>query len=906
DSISIASKVSISSWFPVLEVILIESGTLISYLTEIKDKIDQGTIHLIPKVVNGIEYKRHLLSESSPYFRSEWIPISRNIDSLISDNSVEQLRVYISQKIHSFQAAIDLGDKVGDNLQISFLLNNQLFFSKLLEYSSKDYNEGKKIDDAVKKDLIRLIKLKEEDADSFRVVSFFDPDDIAGFQIPPFTDPLGSEIFASIPIKHGTNWTVKSAPFRSLISLVDKGESELSPRRLLEDQDRLIISNGFDASTRLGRTNPVVINYLLDGYKKSRDTIFQIPEVIIEEDNAKESEIIFEADTIDGIGFAKNVTKGIGLLKLYGLVKRLGKVGQPTQLPYLFAEKELFADPTTTINGIKDCLNNSPSESSTVYILTVHGMKDKKPDHYDYMAKNLALKMGYLLESDSLKKTSSKDLPGNNISPTSSGPSNSNPFDSLFGIRELIFKNSEGNRIVFEIVHWSPMTRPVKKRIQELKELGLETARDANIKTSFTHQTIKKLVVEDGFVDVFLALGERDFRKSLGNSISQGLQEIYEKKKLKSDDSHNVFLITGSLGSGLLYEYLIDKIGDTDPLTVEGINSTQSNQALTRDDLQVIRQKLAPLNNLRIDPLTASPDSVFSVWQDLMKRKREREVLKLVMEDVSTWYMMTNQIALIGLKYFDQNRRSRKFEDQIWQELEDQYTLPEDQRFSLNMDVLAFHDPNDVLTFPVSPSKDPMLSDNFRVHNVPVRTANGFNLNTLETYKLLRTIDKKIYKELKKSYRDERKILEPFIEKSDSSLKDNKNMLSEEEANAIKEKLSELDANFKEIVNRNYELVKSEIKFVNQMKRVAREKENMSFDITLIDDYLSKTKKYKNRLRTWKRKRCVFLVPGFYEIIDQESREIKPYQPFIIRFDKAHDQVSKNGRVIDVMVNGIK
>ncbi|MCI4668209.1 MAG: hypothetical protein MRZ79_08730 [Bacteroidia bacterium] len=894
--------------------LLVDNPQLISFHNGIIQDIEEGRNELVKKKYQDLICRiKDLMPPSSLYFKNEIHESYLMAKSHIDANKFEELKDTLSYMVKQiYMKDMELGDNIGQKLKMSFLLNNHLVFSKIMEYSSKDYRQGLEIDDLVKKELIGLFSLKQK-GDPLKVVSFFDPNDIIGFPFDSVYQKGRSipgkktfnENFFNIPIRHTNEWRVQSAPLKGIVGLIDDGSSDLSPLKVLDKNDKVIVSNGYDAPSILSKTNPNVLKYIVRGFhpEEPKPDSLKLANFIVEPVQEAPKTKSVKWGSVEVKKKKRSLSKGIkGGGDLIATLQKGGKIAKPTDLPYLYPEN-LYKDEEFQVDGIKQYFQRAKGlkPGAKLYVLTIHGMKDKKPDHYDFMAKKMAKQMGFVLRYDRLLTIPVRK---------SYNPKEKNGLESLFGLREMTFKNSEGKEIVFKVIHWSPMTRPIKERLNLLSKNGKKEAEKYGIETSFTHQTVKDIIVQDGFVDVFLALGDRDFMNSLGKSIAFGMGRI--EKVLKEDDQ--VIFISGSLGSGLLYEYIINKITDKPaysipalPISLDELYGFKDSELQDTGNLEKVKDYFK-VNKEAIEhgfgPDTMATAELWEYYRNLAERQKERKVAKRLIAQTRAWYMLTNQIALIGLKYFDEERRNRPFNEQVWHELEKNYQLEEvSERFEFDMDVLAFNDPNDVLTMRVGPiNSSSQLKDKFRVKNVPIRAVSGYDVEIFHLYQLIRKVDKYMYRKIKKDQK------ERFPRSGWCAYKKsiNKSSLPKEDKKKAKKKAKEefycLRNQYKDIRLRRVNSLNDEIAHLTSITS------NMAIDPTIRHEayrqLVTKEKELKLE-KEWQKDHTVFLIPGFYKIFDKDLAKKNFKQPYIIRYDKAHDQVSKNGRVLSTIINGL-
>ena len=363
-----------------------------------------------------------------------------------------------------------------------------------------------------------------------------------------------------------------------------------------------------------------------------------------------------------------------------------------------------FDLPSDTIDfkGLEDGFKNN---DTLINILTIHGISTKNPDNFDIMIYGIAEKMKFNLEPKIKIFNMAKHYSGK--------------MAGVSQIRLIEFCNTKNQKLRFFDIYWSPMTFPVKKFLNELdNEGGMDERR------GFFPKSVKDKMVNDGLSDVTLMINK--FGPELHHCLDSAFHLMLMDDPFsptisninKNDKRKNNYFISGSLGSKLLFEYF-----------VTCLDTAQLNRT---DSLMPYREHIsqAATNNAR-----------------------------LMREKLHTFFMLTNQLPLVALKNLDPNM-------EYTQENYIRHTYSNWDALSPNHDdlnIVAFNDPNDILSFILPPCTESEIN----VTNVQLNVANGIEFNVYHLVKLLKKLDGLIFLLSKRNIKEIRKDIKKDEEYSD-------------------------------------------------------------------------------------------------------------------------------------------
>ena len=416
--------------------------------------------------------------------------------------------------------------------------------------------------------------------DTVQIVSFYDPNDLFGFPIPKDEQNGTNITLINVPISHSTQWTIDGQRLkRDYLYRLPIGEMKDQLSYEIGNQQEFNVLTNLEEPSEDAKNNKHVFNYLLNGNANvgvnGRRFTHADENPSSKDQNKPKGEKLKVKDGIEWkINNRLRREKNVLNLGTLLLIRKASSMIRTVELPHT-------SPPDTAISGIRACIR----ENKTTHILTVHGMGSKDSNHFDGMAEGLATRLGFVPDHTHrplIADTTGRDIP--------------------YSIRQLAFLNGEGKQLFFYIVHWSPITRPIK---EQLAELNRAAANDPDIESSdksLIHRTLKDKIIIDGFVDVNLSLGNGGFLEMMSDAVSHGMNLILQAHQLHGEEEkQNVFLVSGSLGSKVLYDHITKSLKEP-----------------------------------------CSRDHVHELG------KCDKDITQFVMNKTRRWYMLTNQLPMIG------------------------------------------------------------------------------------------------------------------------------------------------------------------------------------------------------------------------------------------------------------------
>ncbi|MBL4657349.1 MAG: hypothetical protein JKX73_05065, partial [Flavobacteriales bacterium] len=543
--------------------------------------------------------------------------------------------------IKIINAQISRDSSVLGKIEGVYLISNQLPFASLF-YTKKDQlNSFYQMDTNIYRSFRPLYKK----GDPLTIVSFYDRNDPFGYHLPKSLDTnltivnvqaQNAPVFAFDPRK----------AIRELVPMVKNQNSSGFIFDLL-DQDKNVqeLLFSIDQPQEMARSNAGIIKSIVKGISDTTRHRNGIPMPSTEE--------VVGRKFRQGLGgrMAANFTAK----RLARMVRRFEV--KPAVLPFKALSLEV-----DSFTGIQ----KSVDTNDLTQVITVHGMRHKTPNHFDEMIMGLVKNLNFY-ETPTLDTV-------HTCFPLDCDPkprtrllrdSTSEEIDYLAGatsVRVLEFENSNDKKLRFYVVYWSPLTYQGKEWLKKTSRLEEKSA---------LTRLLNKDLISYGLGDVALVLN--GFEDPLHATFSEAFKLAERDNKLPAKE--NAFIITGSLGSKLLYDYVSELHHST-----------------------------------RVDS---------------------------VMKRLDKWFMLTNQLSITSFKDIELGVHGPDLYKHYMNNWDD-----DPNRDSLH--IVAFNDPNDILSFRVPDSSNGIT--NPHVTNAYLNLANGFSVNMRQLLRFTHKIDKGLMK----------------------------------------------------------------------------------------------------------------------------------------------------------------
>ena len=527
-----------------------------------------------------------------------------------------------------------------------FLLSNQLPFTSLLSLKNNRTDNAKSYTDNLYFDLMEYAC--RSGAKPLNIVSFYDSNDGFGYKLPPSFAPTLNVV--NVQIENSYNLSFNPVKLtRDYISPRIKDPKVRNQVLPLIDQEHMkqkLVFN-FEGPAEYARYSSRIVKNII--HFNGIDSLPASPKVIPNPPKKKK-------------GRGKRFLEGIAVKGLENALREID-VSRST-LPFRLPSNQIL-----DFDGIR----KSTEVNEVTKVLTVHGMRYAKPNHFDAMITLMAKQLDFYE-----KPTCDMDY---YFDETCEAFVDKGLVANHGTIRIMKFENANGKSLVFYDVYWAPITLPPKKWLNDI-------CHDAS--ASITSQKLKEEIVNDGLGDVLLAFN--GFKENIFSLVDKAIYMMNEEvdpqcftcgylKKIPQPVKKNTFMISGSLGSRILYEYLLDT------------------------------KRMAASY---VDSVLVRTDKIF---------------------------MLTNQLRLIGLKEMPAALNVKDFDAHLFQSFKnrlDRLNDHSDQKVSV--EIIAFNDPNDILSFVLPQLPDP--DSTLLVKHLYLNLAQGIQINMDGSLKYLKRVDK--------------------------------------------------------------------------------------------------------------------------------------------------------------------
>lgn len=435
-----------------------------------------------------------------------------------------------------------------------YMLSNQLPFTSLMSLPDTLIDS----EAAFKKHLYKKITTYNTIYNqNVEIVNFYDPNDVFGYKLPNPED-TNLKIY-NVKVQNTSEWSLNSEKLRDNYLKNLKGElGETAAQTLLnQSEDRQTLKVNILGPNSNAKKNLSIIGCILQGsnyrypiehfnvikYRSDPAKLESIEVKVLDKERAEAQGI---KDTL--LFLKKNkeffIKKWVGSIIQKGLIKRIKAVELTnSHLEYELPSKEIGAD---KIKGIEQSI----AQNQITTVLTMHGMRNKAPDHFDALMAGVVAKLGFFptIRRDSLyfvEPFDTESIAGNST------------------IRVVEFINGDKKILRFFILYWSPLTYNTKQYLQQIDD---EVLKKEDV--SIIVELLKKFIINDGFSDVELALN--NFNPSIHRLIHRAFDLIQLKDPFlprsgrstpqKRTPNKDTYFVLGSLGSKLIMDYITNNI----------------------------------------------------------------------------------------------------------------------------------------------------------------------------------------------------------------------------------------------------------------------------------------------------------------------------------------------------------
>ena len=533
-------------------------------------------------------------------------------------------------------------------LKTVFMLSNQLPFLSGIDLSPMDTATRAAFIENIYQNIDTLMDISSdivETSKELKIVSFHDPNDVFGYRLPDPGTPSSLKV-TNVEFYNTIQWSFNPIKVRQnfLSGINNPAFKQATLSLFRQDTTRQALNFALQKANASAKNNRYLVNHIILG----SDYGPPVDQVRLVKRKTKGLRKV-KRDSVKVLGVTEGFTKEPK--GFFTFIKKV--VENNIRKSYTRKIKKLEIKPAwldfdlpaegIDFKGLEDGFTNN---DSLVNILTIHGISSKNPENFDIMIYGIAEKLKFNLKPK--------------IKTINMADSYSGKMAGVTQIRLIEFSNTKSQKLRFFDIYWSPMTFPVKTILNKLdNEDGMEDKRGVFPKA------VKNGLVNDGLSDVTLMINK--FSTELHHCLDSAFHLMLSDNPFSEDSliinttdhQKNNYFISGSLGSKLLYEYF-----------VTCLDTAQLNRT---DSLMPYREHIT---------------------------SEATENARLMLKKLHTFFMLTNQLPLVALKNLNPNMDTNK-EDFI-KHVYGQWDALSPHHDTLN--IVAFNDPNDILSFILPPS----------------------------------------------------------------------------------------------------------------------------------------------------------------------------------------------------------
>jgi hypothetical protein len=525
-----------------------------------------------------------------------------------------------------------------------FLISNQLPFTSLLALRYDDVPQGDSLNNRIYWAFNNFAQHKRKAVPTYNlaIVSFFDPNDPFGYRLPrPVRRPI---TVCNISVNVAEYWSIDPVLATQFLlpRIKDKKTADFVVGMIDQQASTQQLMINIKAPAEQSRNDYRIIGALVEGYS----------------DNQKGNRSGYGLICLGGPSQkprARQLTTPhheqgpIGTYIAEKVIRKIERRLQVKRSVLPFSLPSTFRDTDPIMIRAKDFhgIDLSVAQNELTQIITVHGVKNQEPEHFDELTSGIATSLGFYSRPHKSRVVCTE---GENCSP--------NSLSKLYSpgsVRITEYTGVYGKKLIVYQVYWSSITKPVKAWLD-----SISTYQEGSVIPKLLKQTL----ITDGFADIELTF------RGMKNVVQKTIQTAFHEAEkdaitFPTATTPNTYFITGSLGTRLLLEYI----------GTARSNDSRVNQTMRR---------------------------------------------------VASWFALTNQLVMIGVKDMKLDSGKISYEDfykSIFHPLTDSISAEYPQPA-----VVSFNDPNDILSF-VVPDEVMGVDGRLTVSNNYLNLAQGFNIN---------------------------------------------------------------------------------------------------------------------------------------------------------------------------------
>ncbi len=387
------------------------------------------------------------------------------------------------------------------NLNRIFLISNQIPFTALFNLKSDSLRRLPEDHSSI---LQNFQEYARNSADTLQVVAFFDEDDPFGFRMLKTSEPRLKVV--NVRTQNSVVWEFDPQGLMQALNSIPVVDPDGLYGIVDETKRKQKLLLSLDAAQETARSDRAILDAIMEGSGSRRNEI--------------KSDLFFEPPVeIEDKLINEPKKPNLGLGKTLGLASSALSAGFGSSiLP--------FRNPSYQVDSIYGGIAGMESAIDTArltQVLLIHGMRTKPPNHYEQTISSLVKELDfYITPVEDSVYYFNDEITGQTSS-----------------VRVLEFQDKKDRRIRFLTLYWSPMTTDVKNWLKGNSDLD-QASRATGL--------LKREIITDGLGDVAVMIN--GYSKAFDSLASFTFQLMAER------DSATNFMLSGSLGSWLLFDYV--------------------------------------------------------------------------------------------------------------------------------------------------------------------------------------------------------------------------------------------------------------------------------------------------------------------------------------------------------------
>ncbi|HMG93482.1 MAG TPA: hypothetical protein VK589_25665 [Chryseolinea sp.] len=465
-----------------------------------------------------------------------------------------------------------------------FLISNQLPFTSLLTLRPDDPARADSLDAQVYWAITNFCKEKTRRLGNYfsiELVSFYDPNDPFGYRLPP-SHNLAITV-KNVSVNTAEYWQLDPKKTTDLVMprLKNPKASEVFLNFIDQKKNTQDLLLNLKAPANRSRNDYRIMGALSEGSKYGFVCLNKMW------DGGKK----YRTPTVEKRKFlaaflAKAAERGVSKVK-----RKLELQASilPFSIPSEYRDTVLVQVKNAKTNALTDSIvpllsrsfegiESSVNNNELTQLLTVHGVRNQEPDHFDELTGLIAKSLGFYSNPVSYRIKCAEGKSCDNL-----GPLTSSYRPGTVKITE--FKGVYGKRLIIYNVYLSSITKPAKQWLDSTSIYD---------ESSVVPKMIKKLMITDGFADIELTF--QQYKSKVETTLDTAFHAM-ENDFRSANIGHrtNTYYMSGSLGSRLLLDFIDSHLGIDN--YVDSVQRRTKTWFMLTNQLIITALKDVPLND---------------------------------------------------------------------------------------------------------------------------------------------------------------------------------------------------------------------------------------------------------------------------------------------------------------------